>query len=251
MHDTQTDAASGAEARAAAPRFDGFPPGLFAFLRDLERRNEREWMDAHRDRFEEQVRGPALAFARAVAPRLATVCPLLVASDARAGGAMLRMNRDTRFAADKRPYHTSVVLRFPHRDAEPRWAPGCTLRLTARAVLLSAGMRVPGAHTLRAVRETIDAYPGEWADVRRARGFRAAFGDLEPPDLVRVPRGWPPDHPFAGDLRRRHFVATCELTPADASDAKFVTAAIRVWRAAGPLLHFLCDAVELPWEDDA
>ena len=48
----------------------------------------------------------------------------------------------------------------------------------------------------------------------------------------------------------QRFVATCELPPADAADARFVTTALRVWRSAGPLLRFLCDAVDLPWEDD-
>ena len=255
MHDTDDLAPSRAPnetaGQAELPAFEGFPPELFAFLRDLEQNNEREWMDAHRTQFEEHVRGPALAFVRAVAPRIASVCPLLTASDARAGGAMLRMNRDTRFTASKRPYHTSVILRFPHRDAEPRWAPGCSLRLTSRAVFLTAGLRVPGPHTLNAIRETIAAYPEEWAAMRRARGFRASFGDLEPPDLVRVPRGWPPDHPFAGDLRRKHFLATREVAPADAEGRGFASEAVRTWRAASPLLRFLCDATGLAWELDA
>lgn len=246
MHETRAVAET-----TAPPPFDGFPPELFTFLRELEHNNEREWMDAHRAEFEEHVREPALAFVRAVAPRLESVCPLLTASDARSGGALLRMNRDTRFTASKRPYHTSVILRFPHCDTEPRWAPGCSLRLTSRAVFISAGLRVPGPHTLNAIRKTIDAYPEEWAAVRRARGFRAAFGDLEPPELVRVPRDWPQDHPFAADLRRKHFLATCEVTPAETAGRDFMTRAQRTWRAASPLLRFLCDATGLAWESDA
>jgi uncharacterized protein (TIGR02453 family) len=250
MHDPDPDD-EGATVVAPDPPFDGFPAELFAFLRELESHNDRAWMDDHRVRYEEHVRAPALAFVRAVAPRLASVCPRLVASDRRVGGSLLRVNRDTRFTASKKPYHTTVVIRFPHADTEPRWAPGCGVRLTSRAVYLTAGLRVPGTHTLQAVRETIDAYPEEWADVRRARGFRAAFGDLDPPDLVRVPPGWPQDHPFAADLRRKHFVATCELAPDDVGTRAFATTAVRAWRSASPLLRFLCDAVGLAWEGEA
>ncbi len=230
------------------PPFAGFSAALFTFLRELEEHNERAFMDANRERFEEQVRAPSLAFVRAVAPRIASVCPRLVASDARAGGAMLRINRDTRFSASKRPYHTSVILRFPHADSEPRWAPGCTLRLTSRAVTLSAGLRVPGAHTLRVIRTAIDADQEAWAAVRRARGFRSAFGDLTPPELVRVPAGWSAEHAFAADLRRKHFIAAHELTPEDAAAGTFPGTALRIWRAATPLLHFLCAATSLAWE---
>jgi len=235
---------------AAEPGFAGFPAELFGFLRDLEKHNERAWMDDNRERYEQFVRTPALAFVRAVAPRITTVGPRLVASAARSGGSLLRMNRDTRFTASKRPYHTTVVLRFPHSDTEPSWAPGCSLRLTSRAVYVAAGLRVPGPHTLEAIRATIDAHPDAWAAVRRARGFRAAFEDLDPPELQRVPAGRSDDHPFAADLRRKHFFATSELTPADAADPKFATTAVRTWRSAAPLLRFLCDATGLAWEAD-
>lgn len=249
MHQTETGPAS--SRREALPAFAGFPSELFAFLRELERHNERSWMDENRARFEEHVRDPSLRFVRAVAPRMAAVCPQIVVSDRRAGGSLLRMNRDTRFSASKKPYHTSVVLRFPHAATEPRWAPGCSVRLTSRAVYLRAGMRIPGAHTLDVVRKTIDARPAEWAAVRRARGFRAAFQDLDPPDLVRVPSGWPAEHPFAADLRRKHFLATRQLVPDDAATTGFATTAVRTWRSAVPLLRFLCDAVGLPWAADA
>ena len=248
MHQTETRATP--PSGEAPPAFAGFPSQLFSFLRELERHNERAWMDENRARFEEHVRDPSLRFVRAVAPRMASVCPQIAVSDRRSGGAMLRMNRDTRFSASKRPYHTSVVLQFPHAGTEPRWAPGCSLRLTSRAVYVQAGMRIPGAHSLNSVRTTIDAYPEEWAEVRRARGFRAAFEDLDPPELARVPPGWPADHPFAADLRRKHFLATRQLVPEDAETAAFLPLAVRTWRSAAPLLRFLCDALGLPWDAD-
>ena len=37
-------------------------PKLFAFLRELAQNNNKEWFEAHRDRFEADVRAPLLAF---------------------------------------------------------------------------------------------------------------------------------------------------------------------------------------------
>ncbi len=234
---------------APAP-FAGFPLDLFLFLAQLERDNSREFMDANRARFEDTVRGPALAFVRGVAPWMATTCPRLVASDAKRAGSMLRMVRDVRFSADRRPYHDSVALRFPHGDADPRSAPHLGLRLTARSVEVSAGWRSPGPHSLAAVRRAIDTERVAWASVRLDLALRTAFEDLLPPELVRVPRDWPPDHPFAGDLRRKSFLLRAELSIDEVGTPDVVDRVTTAWAAALPLLAFLCRPLSLPWEPE-
>ena len=244
MHATTTSA----PAPGGPSEFAGFGTDFFSFLRELERHNETEWFAENRSRFEEQVRAPALAFVRAVAPGLALSCPLLVAKDSKSRGAMLRMNRDTRFSANKRPYHTSVVLRFPHAGADVRTAPAATLRLTSRVVVLAAGVRPGGSHTLGLLRAAIDTDPEGWAAVRGDRALRATFGDLAPPELVRVPGGWPPDHPFADDLRRKAFLVVTELPTSASHDDDFVRHALAAWASATPLLRFVCSALGLGWE---
>ncbi len=246
MHATLTSG----PAAAGPPEFAGFSPEFFSFLRELERNNESEWFAANRERFEESVRAPSLAFVRAVAPGLARHCPPLVANDSRGRGSMLRMNRDTRFSANKHPYHTSVVLRFPHRGADVRTAPSATLRLTSRTVVLSAGVRPGGGHTLGLLRAAIDADRDGWAAVRSDSALRAAFGDLAPPELVRVPRGWPPEHPFADDLRRKAFHVVAELQPTASHEAAFVSQAVAAWASAAPLLRFVSSALGLAWDTE-
>ena len=44
----------------------GFGPEMLRFLEDLRFHNEREWFEANKLRYEQQVRGPALAFMRDV-----------------------------------------------------------------------------------------------------------------------------------------------------------------------------------------
>jgi len=231
--------------------FSGFRPSFFGFLRELERNNDSEWFAANRARFEDEVRAPALAFVRAVAPGLADSCPPLVADDRRSRGSMLRMNRDTRFSASKLPYHTSVVLRFPHRGADVRTAPCATLRLTSRTVVVTAGVRPGGGHTLGLLRAAIDADQRGWAAIRGDHALRAAFGDLAPPELVRVPSGWPPDHPFADDLRRKAFHVVTELPTDVVDDPDVAKNIVALWSVASPLLRFVSTALGLTWRDAA
>ena len=97
------------------------PPTLtretFRFLEDLARNNRTEWMRAQRPRYEEQVRARMRALLEALAP----VCLSLhqdFDTSGRVGTSFSRINRDTRFSRDKRPYRSQIYLLFS-RSAMP------------------------------------------------------------------------------------------------------------------------------------
>ena len=58
---------------AATTKETSFGPGLFSFLTDLRANNDREWFATNKERYEEQLLEPALAFITAFAPRLEQV----------------------------------------------------------------------------------------------------------------------------------------------------------------------------------
>ena len=98
----------------AQPTFPGFSRSAIEFLIELSEHNERAWFKQHQERYEALVRSPALAFIRALAPRLRRLSPHFVASDQKVGGSMMRPQRDTRFGSDKTPYKTNVGIHFRH-----------------------------------------------------------------------------------------------------------------------------------------
>src|SRR5436190_4266885 len=104
--------------------FAGFRPELITFLEDLRFHNERDWFEAHKDNYERDVRGPALAFIDAMAPRLAMISPELVAAAQKVGGSLMRIHRDIRFARDKTPYKTNLGIQFRHAAGKDVHAPG-------------------------------------------------------------------------------------------------------------------------------
>ena len=73
-----------------------FGPGLFSFLTDLKANNNGEWFAANKDRYEEQLLEPALAFINAFAPRLEKISPHFRADARPSGGSLFRIYRDTR-----------------------------------------------------------------------------------------------------------------------------------------------------------
>jgi uncharacterized protein (DUF2461 family) len=120
-----------------------FGPAL-AFLDDLQAHNDKPWFDANRQRYEREVRDPAVAFVEAMAPRLARLSPHLRAIAKGAGSAISRMNRDTRFSADKSPYEDWIGFHFSH-DAGKE-APGCHLHLSRADTGVGIGKEFPADH---------------------------------------------------------------------------------------------------------
>jgi uncharacterized protein (TIGR02453 family) len=79
------------------------PPAFLAFLRDLRAHNDKAWFDANKARYEKDVVEPARALVRHLTAALGAEFPQITGSDAKAGGSLTRIFRDTRFGKDKRP----------------------------------------------------------------------------------------------------------------------------------------------------
>jgi uncharacterized protein (TIGR02453 family) len=109
---------------AQATKQASFSPELFSFLAELRANNNRDWFAANKDRYEEDLLEPALAFIAAFAPRLEKISPHFRAEARPSGGSLFRIYRDTRFSKDKSPYKTNVGIHFRHEQAKDAYAPG-------------------------------------------------------------------------------------------------------------------------------
>ena len=61
-----------------AKRSGPFGPGLLRFLRELEKNNSRAWFERNKQRYEDEVREPALHFIRQMAPHVERISPHLL-----------------------------------------------------------------------------------------------------------------------------------------------------------------------------
>jgi len=223
-----------------------FGPGLLRFLRDLERDNDRDWFETHRDRYETEVREPALAFIRSMARHVEAISPHLTAEARKVGGSLMRVHRDVRFSRDKRPYKTNLGIQFRHAGGRDVHAPGLYVHVEPGSMFLAAGMWRPDAPSLRAIRTAIAADPRGWTRVRDGAAFRKDW-DLEGDSLRRVPRGWPADHPMAEDLRRTDHIAVHAMTPRDVVRGDLVAHVAATFRRTRAYLAWLTGAVGLPF----
>jgi len=226
---------------------DRLPAASLAFLRDLAAHNDRKWFDANRARCESDLIEPTRALVRGITASLAKPFPRIVGSDAKVGGSMTRLNRDTRFGKDKRPYHSHIGMHFWHSKGRKMEVPGFFLRIDPDEVLVATGMHGPEPPELTKIRRAIDGDPAGWEKSSRNPAFLKAWGGLEGETLKRVPAPWPADHRHGDDLRRKDFTAFARWKAADATKPGFASRVADQWRASDPLMGFLCGAIGLPW----
>jgi uncharacterized protein (TIGR02453 family) len=139
-------------ALTATERFEGFPGEGLQFLEDLKQNNNREWFQAHKDIYAEQVLRPAQNFVVAFGERLQSVSERIeYGSQASGRGSIRRIYRDLRFAKDKTPYNTHVRLFFWEESRKKMENPGYYLRIDPSGGSLYAG-------TYRFPRPFLEAY---------------------------------------------------------------------------------------------
>jgi uncharacterized protein (TIGR02453 family) len=215
-----------------------FTPELFRFLARLKRNNDRDWFLAHKDEYEQYVRQPALRFITDFAEPLYDITPHLVADPRPSRGSLFRIYRDTRFAADKRPYKTNVAMRFSHRGKDVH-SPGFYLHLEPGGCFAASGLWHPEPETLLKVRNAIVERPAQWRKVRKLLNWDDAS------KLSRPPRGFPCDHEFVEDLKLRDLGTAMEFTDAQVCSPKFMATYAVACRKMSPLGVFLSGALGL------
>ena len=221
-----------------------FRPALFRFLRDLARNNRREWFLAQRERYEQDVRGPALHFIAALAHPLRRVSPHVVANPARVGGSLFRVQRDTRFHRGGAPYKPWVGIRLYHERRRDVHAPAFYLHLEPGACFIAAGLWRPEAPVLKRVRGFVADNPDAWRRAAHAPAFRRDFR-LGGDSLVRAPGGFPADHPLVEDLKRKDFIAVQDVADSEVLAPGFDRFAMARVRRLAPLVDYLCAALDL------
>jgi uncharacterized protein (TIGR02453 family) len=224
-----------------------FTPRTFAFLRELAANNDRSWFTANKDRFETDVREPALRFIEEFSEPLRAVSPHFVADARKVGGSLFRIHRDTRFSKDKTPYKTHVGIHFRHVvTADDVHAPGFYLHIEPGGASFAAvGLWRPSTADAAAIREAIADDPAGWRRAAHRGRFAATYGSLEGESLKRPPRGFDADHPLIDDLRRKDFIASTRLRQSDVTSPEFLDLYTATAKDAVPFMRFLCGALGL------
>lgn len=231
--------------KSIAP-FEGFPPELFDFFKQLSENNQRDWFADNRVNYEQHYLDPALAYIQAVGSKLDKVSRQLTAVPKKSGGSLMRIYRDTRFSKDKTPYKTNIGIHFRHQRLSDIHAPGFYVHIEPTECFVAAGVWLPPREALNLIRQTIDEDRPAWKRVLKDAKFSNQF-KLVGDSLKSAPRGYSIDHPLIEDLRRTSYCGLAAVTKTKVMRKDFVDHSLELFQQARPLMKFLCDALGLPY----
>lgn len=236
-----------------------FTPKTLRFLNDLAANNRRDWFEAHRGAYEQDIREPALRLITAMEARIREVHPAFMASPKKVGGSLFRIHRDTRFSGDKTPYKTHIGITFFHaatrataRTADTGNAargrldaPVFYLHIAPGASFMGGGIWHPQAPALRQIREYLVDNPASWRAVTQGPAFARHY-TLGGEVLVRPPKGFDAQHALINDLKRKDFIASAAVADEDLMRPDLPAWLTRRYQPLAPLVDWLCDALTLP-----
>jgi len=218
------------------------------FFRDLSRNNRKEWMDANRERYREQVVEPFRRLLDRLGPVVLRLNPHFDISG-RTGTNFSRINRDIRFARDKSPYRPQMYLLFADERAQED-APATPvagdgqLYVGIAADAATAGFRIYGERRswLGRMAAPRAAEQTKWLgrQARRLRRKYESYWYSTEKGEWKKNRGWPmkPEE----WKRLRGWIVRRKMRPAAAARADFPEQVAHIFRELLPLYRFTSSA---------
>ena len=224
---------------------------LTQFLTELADNNNRPWFIHNKPRYD-ILREEFEAVVTELIASISKFDQQVVACNPKK--AMFRINRDVRFANDKRPYKTRFSAGITPKDLRrPSAGGGPTyyFHIDGDGTLgIGAGEYLPPPDRLKAIRAQIVNDATGFAKLIKNKEMRATFGELETENkLQRPPKGYDPDHPHIEYLKLKSFFMWTEVKIKLNAPEELVPQLARAYKTAFALVVWLRAVEVAPTED--
>ncbi|MER9136198.1 TIGR02453 family protein [Mesorhizobium sp. M0830] len=215
--------------------FTGFGPKAIPFLKALDFHQSREWFLANRDIFEKDLRDPFGDLVETLTERFAKA-GIGLRGDRKKS--LFRINRDVRFAKDKRPYnrHLSAIL---SPDGTKMEQGVFYVHIGLERCFAGVAWWQPEPALLLAMRKAIATRPDDFRALMAA--LKKNRLELETEGrMKRTPRGFEhiSDADLVAAIRNRHFVLQHLIDQAGIHKADLVDELVDFTLRAKPLLDW-------------
>ncbi|MDR1743604.1 MAG: DUF2461 domain-containing protein [Dysgonamonadaceae bacterium] len=136
--------------------FTGFTPDTVRFLKDLKENNYKQWFEAHREVYENELLRPFKALVAALSPVMYNIDSQF---ELRPHKALSRIYRDIRFSKNKDPYKTCLWMNFQRTVTHWEFFPGFFMELNAENYLYGMGLYLPRRAVMDNFRDLIELEP--------------------------------------------------------------------------------------------
>jgi uncharacterized protein (TIGR02453 family) len=228
--------------------FTGFGQKTLTFLRQLKRNNRRDWFEAHKESYVNDVQEMMRSFVQEMDTRFGRIAPEIIGDPKKS---VFRIYRDVRFSKDKSPYKTHAACWFFHRGAGKKvgqeaheGGAGFYFHVEPGASFMGAGIWMPPRPTLNRLRDAVVADVTGFRAIVNNPSMKRRYGGLSDEGrLTRVPRGFPADHPAGDLLRHVSYIVGRSVTDAEVLNRNVAQRVEKDFAVALPLVRWLNNAL--------
>lgn len=153
-----------------------FTPAFFKFFDELTKNNNKEWFDANRERYENDVKKPFKKLIEDLTKKLGKDIPGL---NQEIHKSIFRINRDIRFSKDKSPYKNNVAAVFSKKGTQDIDFPGFYLHIGSKEILVGGGKYEVSKEQLAKIRQEIFYNNKAFKKILNDKNFKTKFGKLD------------------------------------------------------------------------
>ncbi len=213
-------------------------PATLAFLKDLDKDNDRDWFAANKDRYL-KAQENMIAFADALIERMRKHDRI---STATGKESLMRIFTDQRFHKDRPPYAPRFGGRIGRVKPELRGGYFFRIQPGDRSHI-TCGFMGPEAADLKRIRIDIAQDPATWQRLLNTRTLRTNFGDLIGEQLRTAPLGFPKEHLAIDLLRRKQFLLQRSCTDKEVLASDFLVRVDAMYKSVRPFFDHMSEVL--------
>ena len=213
------------------------PKSGFEFLSALKKNNNRDWFNAHKERYLEEL-SHIERFADALLAELNKEDVIETPSGKKS---LHRIYRDIRFSKEKTPYKTNWSGSF--RRATKQRRGGYYFHLESGNSFIAGGFWGPNPEDLKRVRDDIayDATP--LRKILKSKSFISAFGKLQGEQVKTTPKGYDADNEGIDLLRYKQFLVKRHFTDKEVLSDGFLKEAAQTFKHMRPFFDYMSEVL--------
>jgi uncharacterized protein (TIGR02453 family) len=151
-----------------------FTKEFISFFKELEKNNSTAWFNENKKQYEAFVKLPFIAFVEEVIKAIQAKEPAIKMTGKEA---LFRINRDTRFGADKSPYKTNMSAAVSVGGKNPGY-PGIYFEMSHKGINIICGAYMVEKDNLLSLRKKIAADIKGFQKIVTAKKFKETFGTI-------------------------------------------------------------------------
>jgi uncharacterized protein (TIGR02453 family) len=143
--------------------FNGFSDKTFEFLRNLEKNNNKEWFEKHRNDYLNYLLNPMKVLVEELCFTMLDIDSLIEVTPA-INKTVSRIYNDRRFAKNKPPYKCTMWIKLQRPRSDWKTLPGFFFEITPKTYQYGMGFYQATPAVMTAFRDTIDINPNKFLD---------------------------------------------------------------------------------------